>query len=217
MGAGASLEDVAKDLSLSIKTIKGVKDTDSASYAETAFSYNKDEISQAVENDNGFVFVRVDNIVEAHQQDIATATPKIKIFWEESEKSAIAQEVIQDVMNDIENGDKIDDVANRYKLKLTTTEALTRSQSFADLSQSQMIELFNDKLNVAKQFTFGNKTVIAMAVKDAKAKEMSDEDMDIINRRISIDINQEASTQLINSYGNNYDVRVKYRQLGLAD
>ena len=41
--------------------------------------------------------------------------------------------------------------------------------------------------------------------------------MDIINRRISIDINQEASTQLINSYGNNYDVRVKYRQLGLAD
>ena len=80
-----------------------------------------------------------------------------------------------------------------------------------------MVELFNDKLNVAKQFTVGNKTVIAMAVKDAKAKEMSEEDMDIINRRMLIDINQEASTQLINSYGNNYDVRVKYRQLGLAD
>ena len=217
LGAGASLEDVAKDLSLTIKTINGVKDTDSSPYVESAFSYNKDEISQAVENDNGFAFIRVDNVVEAHQQDIATATPKIKMFWEESEKSAIAQEVIHDVMNDIENGDKIADVASRYKLKLETTEALTRSQSFADLSQNQMVELFNDKLNVAKQFTVGNKTIIAMAVKDAKAKEMSEEDMDIINRRMLIDINQEASTQLINSYGNNYDVRVKYRQLGLAD
>ena len=119
-------------------------------------------------------------------------------------------------MNDLENGDKINEVAGRYHLKVDTTEALTRSQSFAGLKQSQMVELFNDD-STGKQFTVDGKTVIAVTDRDAAPREMTEQDMDIINRRLNLDISQQAASQLINSYGDKYDVRVKYRQLGLED
>ena len=191
-------------------------DTAQSPYTEVAFSYNQGEISQAEETDNGFVFVRVDNVVDSHPQDIAAATPKIKQLWEENERSAIAQEIINDVTNDLEGGDKIDEVAGRYHLKLNTTDALTRSQTFAGLRQAQMVELFNDNSN-GKQFTVGGKTIIAVANRSVAPREMTEQDMDIINRRLNLDISQQAASQLINSYGDKYDVRVKYRQLGLED
>lgn len=216
LGAGSSLEEVAKELGVTLKTIKGLTDTSDSPYTEVAFSYNQDEISQAEENDNGFIFVRIDNIVDSHPQDIAAATPKIKQLWEESERSAIAQEIVNDVMNDLENGDKINEVAGRYHLKVDTTEALTRSQSFAGLKQSQMVELFNDD-STGKQFTVDGKTVIAVTDRDAAPREMTEQDMDVINRRLNLDISQQAASQLINSYGDKYDVRIKYRQLGLED
>ena len=216
IGSGSSLEDVAKELGVALKTVKGLTDTAQSPYTEVAFSYNQGEISQAEETDNGFVFVRVDNVVDSHPQDIAAATPKIKQLWEENERSAIAQEIINDVTNDLEGGDKIDEVAGRYHLKLNTTDALTRSQTFAGLRQAQMVELFNDNSN-GKQFTVGGKTIIAVADRSVAPREMTEQDMDIINRRLNLDISQQAASQLINSYGDKYDVRVKYRQLGLED
>ena len=120
-------------------------------------------------------------------------------------------------MNDLESGDKIDEVAGRYHLKVNTTDALTRSQSFAGLRQNQMIELFNDEANTGKQITIDGKTIITVADRNASPRELTEQDMDIINRRLNLDISQEAASQLINSYGDKYDIRVKYRQLGLED
>lgn len=218
IGSGSSLEDISKELGVPLKTIKGLSGEDTESpYTETAYSYNLGEISQATESDHGFVFVRIDNVVDSHQLDLAASTPKIKKLWEENEKSAIAQEIINDVMTDLENGDKLDEIARRYHLRVNTTPALTRSQNFADLKQSQMIELFNDKSNTGKQFSVSDKTIIAVVDSDASPRELSEQDMDIINRRLSLDLRQEAASNLINSYGNKYDVRVKYRQLGLED
>lgn len=217
IGAGSSLEDIAAAQKLKISTVKGLTDTTVSPYMETAFLYNQGEISQAVETDNGFAFVRVDNIIDAHPQDIKKAAPQIEKLWAESEKSAIAQEIINDITADIENGDAIDEVAGRYKLKLHTTDALTRSQSFAGLQQSQMADLFNDELNTAKQFALNGKTIVAVAAKDAAPRAMSEDDMEIINRRLGLDINQQAAARLVDSYGKKYNVRVKYRQLGLAD
>lgn len=217
IGSGASLEDIASAGGYKTLAVKGLTDTTASPYMEPAFLYNKGEVSQAVETDNGFAFVRVDNIVDSHPQDIKKAQPQIEKLWAESEKSAIAQEIINDIMTDVENGDKIDEVASRYNLKLRTTDALTRSQSFAGLPQNQMIELFNDELGTAKQFALNGKTIIAVADRNAEPRTMSDEDMDIINRRLALDINQQAAARLVDSYGKKCSVRVKYRQLGLAD
>lgn len=217
IGSGATLEEIANENGLKLKTVNNLTDTAVSPYIETAFSYNVGEISQATETDNGFAFIRIDSIVESHPQTPETAMPQIKQLWAENEKSAILNEIINDVMHDLENGDSINEVASRYKLKLNTTDALTRSQSFAGLNQTQMSEIFNEALNSAKQFNLNGKTIIAVAADNASPRSLSDEDKNIINRRLSLDTAQQASSQLINSYGNKYDVRVKYRQLGLED
>ena len=215
IGQGTTLEDVAQQKGLKLKTVKNLTDQDNSPYTEPAFSYNLGEISQATETDNGFVFVRVDKVVESRVQTVEEALPQIKKIWSDNEKTAIVNEVIGDIMHDLESGDSINEIAVRYKLKVASADELTRSQSFAGLTQSQMEELFNDDLNTAKQFTVGNKTVVAVAVREASPRHLTEEDMAVLNRRLGVDITGQAVAQMINSYGDKYDVRVKYRQLGL--
>jgi len=217
IGAGATLEDLSKETGKKLKTIMNLTDENSSPYAEAAFSYNAGEISQAEETDKGFVFVRVDAVNEAHALDIKDAAPQIEKLWAESEKTAIAQEIINDVMNDIDNGDSIEEVAARYKLNIKTTDPLTRAQSFAGLNQSQMVDLFNEKLNTAKQVALNGKTVIAVAAGDASGRKLTEQDLDVLSRRMNIDVMRQSVEQLIDSYGKKYDIRVKYRQLGLSD
>ena len=231
IGAGSSLEEIAEDMGVKTYRVKGMKENGEAaslpgSYAsvltgsdfiDAVFSYNKGEISQAVETDEGFVFVKVDNITDSHPQSIETALPKIKKMWRENEKSAITQELINDVMHDLESGDDISEAAGRYNLKVVTTEPLTRSQSFAGLSQPQMLELFNDAARTPKQIDRETQHIIAVAGKDAEPRKLSAEETDIIAGRLNLDLTQEAAAALIDSYGKDYDIRVKYRLLGLAD
>ena len=212
IGAGSSLEEIAEDMGVKTYRVKGMKENGEAaslpgSYASVltgsniinaVFSYNKGEISQAVETDEGFVFVKVDNITDSHPQSIETALKKKKKMWRES-------------------GDDISEAAGRYNLKVVTTEPLTRSQSFAGLSQPQMLELFNDAARTPKQIDRETQHIIAVAGKDAEPRKLSAEETDIIAGRLNLDLTQEAAAALIDSYGKDYDIRVKYRLLGLAD
>lgn len=231
IGAGSSLDTIADDMGVKTYRVKGLKENgeaaalpgahasliSNADFIDAVFSYNKDEISQAVETDNGFVFVKVDAIVDSHPQDIQTALPKIKKMWAESEKAAITQEIINDVMQDMENGDSITETAKRYNLKVSTTEPLTRSQNFEGLSQAQMLDLFNDAAKAPKLIEKGNLHIVAVVDHDSAARELSPEEIDIIGSRLNLDLTQEAAAALIDSYGKDYDIRVKYRLLGLAD
>ncbi|MBR1648637.1 MAG: SurA N-terminal domain-containing protein [Alphaproteobacteria bacterium] len=217
IGGGQTLEDVAAKRKLQIKKITNLRDTINSPYTETAFLYNLDEVSQAVETDNGFIFVRVDKITDAHPLEVEEAAPQIKKMWEENERSAIAQEMVNDIVSDLENGDTIDEAAKRRGLTAEMTEPLTRAQSFAELKPGQIRELFNEEEGTPKQFNIANRSVIAIVSGQPQIKDLTAEEMDMLKRRLQMDIDQEAMTQLLNSYGKDYDVRVKYRQLGLED
>lgn len=217
IGSGVSLEDLAKEVGKPLKSVANLTDETVSPYVDTAFSYNAGEISQAEETDNGFAFVRVDSINDAHVLDLKDAMPQIEKLWMENEKTAIAQEIVGDVMADIENGDSIDEIAARYHLNIRTTQPLTRSQSFAGLNQMQMVDLFNEKLNTAKQLDLKGRTVIAVAINDADSQKLSEQDLDVLNRSLNLDVMRQSVEQLIDSYGKKYDIRVKYRQLGLSD
>ncbi len=231
IGAGSSLDAIAKEMGVDVQHIKGLSEYGDAAdvaqnfaslaqntdFIDTVFSYNQNEISQALETNEGFVFAKVTKISDSHPQDLATALPKIKQMWSENEKAAITQEIINDVMHDLENGDNIDDVASRYNLKITTTSPLTRSQNFANLSQTQMLDIFNEPNGTPKQIDIEQQHIIAVADGDYKPKKLSDNDMNIIEQRLKLDLAQEAAAALVDSYGKNYDIRIKYRLLGLAD
>ena len=232
IGGGATLEDIAGEMGVRILNVKGLGEDGkyakapaahaevlkSTEFVDTAFSYNVGEISQVTETDDGFVIVRVDQIADAHPIPMEKVKGEIEKMWEVNERSAIAQEIINDVMHDLENGDKIDEVGQRFGLTVKNTKPLLRSGSFEGLSQDLMIELFQEGLGKPKLISLGEEKIIAVADKVTDAGEKpSEAGIDGVKRRARIDLSQDAAASLVNSFGEDYDVRVKYRLIGLAD
>lgn len=232
IGSGKTLAEIAESLKTPIHKAKGLGENGnyqqaparfaglvkSQDFVDNAFSYNIGEVSQVFETDEGFAVMVVDKIQEARQQSLNEVKPEIVKMWENNEKAAIAQEIVNDVTNDLENGDSIDEIAGRFKLPLKTTKPLTRSESFAGLSPLQMQELFKEGLDNPKVIKLGEEQIIAVNTKviNSKAKPSRG---DLISTRYqaSVALSQDMAQQLINDYGTNYRIKVKYKNVGLAD
>ena len=232
IGAGKNFADIAKENNATIYSVKGIDDQGKAKsiskgqekllkstdFVDAVFSYNVDEISQVIEEEDGFVIVNVDKIVDAHPMDINDVKPEIEKMWAENERSAIAQEIVNDVTHDLENGDSINEVAARFKLKLNTTKPLKRNENFANLNGIQMKEMFQEPLHNAKVYNLDNITIIAVADKVVDAhKKLSKDEANALLMKASAEISQEAANKLVDAYGANYDVKVDYKEAGLGD
>jgi len=231
IGAGATLEDIAKEMNVKIYDVTGLREdgksrtvpdayaalTKSSEFIDTAFSYNTDEVSQVVESDNGFLVLNVNKIVEAHPKDISEVRGDIEALWEVNERNAIAQEIVNDVMHDLETGDTIESIASRNKLTLHQTNALTRSQNFEKISQDVMLELFQEKTGAPKLINTDGTQIIAVGSDAVRQEKVSAAEKEAVAKRVKMDLTSDFANQLIEDFASDYDVRVKYRLLGLAD
>lgn len=232
IGSGKSMEEIAKENKVRIYKAQGIKDDGTAKvmpkefakllkstdFIDSVFSYNVNEISQVIEEDDGFVIVRVDAIKDAHPKTVESVRSEIEAMWAANERSAIAQEIVNDVTHDLENGDKIDEVAGRFKLSLKTTKPLKRNENFANLNGIQMKELFQEPLDSPKLYHLDNVQIIAVNSKviDSAAK-MSKEELNALRMKVASEITQDAANQLVNAYGSNYKVKVDYKEAGIED
>lgn len=232
IGAGKSMEEIAKENKVRIYKAQGINDDGTArvmpkefakllkstDFVDSVFSYNVNEISQVIEEDDGFVLVRVDAIKDAHPKTVESVRSEIEKMWAANERSAIAQEIVNDVTHDLENGDKIDEVAGRFKLALKTTKPLKRNENFANLNGIQMKELFQEPLDSPKLYNLDNIQIIAVNSKviDSAAK-MSKEELNALRMKVASEITQDAANQLVNAYGSNYKVKVDYKEAGIED
>lgn len=232
IGSGKALEDIASENGTTIYKVKGLNDEGKAraipekfkkllasdDFIDTAFSYNVDEISQVIEEDDGFVVVRVDNIVDAHVKDIEDVKSEIVKMWEANEKEAIAQEIVNDVNHDLENGDKIEEVAKRFNLNLQSTKPLKRSETFAGLSPMQVKELFYEDVNVPHIVNIedGQLIVVNSGIINSKQKIGKDE-LDVLKAKVKADMTQDAANQMVNAFGTDHKIKVDYKNAGLED
>jgi hypothetical protein len=190
----------------------------SSDFIENAFSYNQNEISQTVETEDGFVLLSVNNIQDAHIKDLDIVKPEIIKIWTENEKSAIAQEIVNDVVADLDNGENLADIANRFNIKLKTTSPLKRGESFAGINTIQTTEAYQTPLNEYKLLTNAGSTIIVTPTKVINTtKAVSKKQKDDINLRMQKETEQNLASELIDAYAKDMDVRVKYRLLGLED
>lgn len=227
IGGGETLENLAKDLKASVKHIKnlsedgmadGAKSPYSIELVDQAFSYNVGEVSQVVETDTGLAIVRVDNVVDAHLLDLDEVKPMIEKMWADNERDIIAQELSNDMMNDLEEGDTIDDAAKRFGLKVMTSAPIKRSESFDELSSSAINSLFQLGESTPKMIEIGSSKIIAVTVKIIKDNhKLTAAEADELKARTQQALSAEAANALIDNYAKGYDVRVKYKLLGLAD
>lgn len=232
IGAGATLESIAEEYNARINKVIGLNEEGksksapashnkliaSTDFIDAAFSYNSGEISQVLEGDNGFTIVRVDSITDAHPKELSEVKGEIQKMWAANEKNAIAQEIINDVTHDLENGDEIGDVGRRFELPVKTTKAIKHTENFAGLSRIQIEELFQEKLGTPKLISNDEVNLIVVPTKVIKASDnLSKEELEVLRSKAQADMSQAAANELIDAYGSNYKVRVKYKYLGLAD
>ena len=220
IGMGETLEQIAKDLDLKLVTRKALTEegVSDVVLVETAFSYNVGEISQVVETSDGFMVVRVDNIIDPKLQPIEAARGEIERLWAESERMSMAQDIINDVVHDLENGDKIDEVAGRFNLNLSVTQPLKRSETFGNLPKNTMLELFRNELGTPKVISKDGTTMIVVATRVIQANEaLSEAELDGIKAAIKADLTNDYVTTIVDSFAKDYDVRIKYRLLGMEN
>lgn len=230
IGAGEEFSDIAKMLNTKVYSVKNLHEDGTANTADAltkkiivqpdfidmAFSYNAGEISQVIELDDGFALLKVEAVYDSHPKDVAEVRPEIIKMWEANERTAIAQEIINDVQHDLEEGDAIDNVAKRFNLRLNTTAPLLRNQSFAGLSETDMKDLFLEPAGEARTFKVNESDIIALTDKIINAST-SDENNETVLRQMKLELAQEYAHHLLSDFSSDYDVRVKYKLLGLAD
>lgn len=231
IGSGANLQMIADEFKTPILTVKGLKEDgsynsvsnkkyaeliSSGDFLEIAFSYNEKEVSQTIETEDGFVLAEVNHIEDAHIRDLDAVKPEIIKIWRENEKSAIAQEIINDVVADLDNGDSLADIASRFNLKLQTTQPLKRGETFAKLNSMQLSEAYQTPLNQYRLLSSGGITTIVTPVKVINHNQPTGkQQQETINANMQSEMEQDLAAELIDDYAKDMDVRVKYRLLGL--
>ena len=230
IGAGEDFASIAQSLKAQIHTAKNMEENgtallsnpqmsnivSAADFIDTAFSYNEGEISQVIELDDGIVLLKVDSIYDSHPKPLETVKPEIIKMWQENERIAIAQEITNDVIHDLESGDNIDEIAHRFNLNLKTTAPLLRQQMFSTLSEVEMNELFLESVGTPKVFDNKDSRTIVVVDKIINT-DSTHQNNDTIMRQTKLDISKEYADRLLSDFSSDYDVRVKYRLLGLAD
>ena len=232
IGAGSSLADIAKSENILLHRVFGLTDEGRAKsipqglsalikskdFIDTAFSYTTGEVSQVIETDEGFFVLSIDKITEAHAKDISLVRGEIEKMWLENEKNAMIQELVNDVTADIENGEAFADIARRFNLNLQTTQSIKRSDNFEKLSPTDMLDLFQENIGSPRVINLEQGPMIVVPTKLVdRGNKPSPEETSTIRMKLQSTMMKEFAELLIKGYGNDYDVRVKYRQLGLAD
>lgn len=233
IGAGDTLESIAKDYNVRINKVvslkedgsykslsnKRYKDTvSSGDFVETAFSYNVGETSQVIETENGFILASVTDIEDAHIKHLDDVKPEIVKIWTENEKSAIAQEIINDVVADLDNGESLNNIASRFKLAIKTTQPLKRGKEFAKLNSAQLTEAYQTPLGEYRLLSSAGTTTIVTPVNIINSSaDISQKQLDSINAKMQKALESDLSNELVNDYSKDMDVRVKYRLMGFDD
>ena len=233
IGGGEDLESIAASQNVKINKVSSLKEDGSykslsnnkykdivvsGDFIETVFSYNVGEISQVIETENGFILAGITNIYDAHTKPLDEVRAEIEKIWIENEKSAIAQEIINDVVADLDNGESLKDIASRFKLNLVTTKPLKRGEDFAKLNSAQLTEAYQTPIGEYRLLSSAGTTNIITPVKIINSANNSNKkQLDEINSKMQKALEQDLSNELINSYSKKMDVRVKYRLMGLDE
>lgn len=229
LAAGASLESVAEKEGVDLLKVQGLaedgtllkapetlgKTAQNRDVIETAFSYNVDEVSQVLETDDGIAVLRVTKIDEPHQKELDAVKDEIVALWSENERTAIAQEKLNDVMHDLDNGDAIADVAKRYGLALYKSQPITRNETFANISYTDIREMFAEPLLTPRQIQLGDVYIVAVANHDYKnSADLSESEKVLVKQKAYFSLLNDFTEAMLSAYAKDYDIKIEYKLLG---
>ncbi|MBR2299682.1 MAG: SurA N-terminal domain-containing protein [Alphaproteobacteria bacterium] len=232
LGAGKTLEEIAPMFHAEVLKVEALADdgtvkqmpeklaslVKSADFIDAAFSYAVSETSQTIEADEGLAVLRVDALSETHQKPIEEVTSEIKALWENNEKTAIAQETINDIMHDVENGDDLTKSARRYGLHVYKSQPITRNETFANLDYNAIRELFIEDLHTPYQTMAGDDYLIAVAEQDFEnSVPLSENEKALVKFKTEQSLAADLQKAMLDSYAKDYKIKIKYQLMGIEE
>lgn len=232
LAAGETLENVAQQTGASVAAFKGIGEDGSVIFAtpqlkwlvensdflDAVFSYTLNETSGVVQTDEGFAVVRIEEIVPTHPKDIAEVQSEIQNLWAQNEKTAIAQELINDMTHDLENGDDLSQTARRYNLEVYKSQPITRNETFAGIGFADIRKMFGQPIKTIQQVQQGDQYIIAVAENEYKnSTPLTQQEENIIRFTATQSLLHDFSEAMLNSYAEDYKIRIKYKLMGIED
>ena len=197
-----------------------IKDiVNSLDFNELVFSYGLNEFSSAEEFDNGIVVFKVTKIVDEHMPNIGDIRNEIIELWQIQEKNALAKEIAENILLEIEEGSDMATVANARNLETYRSEPISRNDSFANLYHDEIVELFLLDNNQAKLIEKnGNSFVIAQGVETIVFDENLDEEaLKAVEERAKISMFNDMSNSALKAFGEKLNIVIDYAKAGFGE
>lgn len=160
LGGGGTLNDAADALGVPLRTVAGldsegrdpndkpIAKLPGAPFVKTAFETGEGEESLVVETvDNGFFVVRVESIVKPALRPLDAIRAEVVDDWKSDQRWTAARERAKKVVENLNKGGKIAEVARKNKWKLQQSRPFTRNgrDAPADMPPSLVADLFAAK------------------------------------------------------------------------
>jgi len=163
LAGGGDLDKVAADLGLKIVKISDIDQTGHAvaggvivlpspasDILASAFATDQGQIGGVTDTtDGGFYVVRVDKVTPAALRPLSSVRDAVRAAWQQEQRIQRADKIAKEILDAVNGGATLKDVAAKRNLKLTTTPQLGRSGEDGGLPAPLVGKLFELKVHQA--------------------------------------------------------------------
>lgn len=188
-------------------------------FNEIVFSYGVDEISSAEEFDEGVALVKVSKITDAHLPEMEAIKDKIVDLWTVQEKNALAKEMAENIISDTEDGSSLADAAKARGLEVFRSSPLSRNETFAGLTKSEINELFIAEEGKAQLFERGgNAYILAAPFETVNYKdELTEDKLKDVQERAKELMAADMNKAALDNYAADYKIKINYDLAGFSE
>ncbi|CCQ73955.1 SurA N-terminal domain-containing protein [Magnetospira sp. QH-2] len=233
LGGGATLEEAARDLSISIATVAAVdaqgRDTEGGSveglaadpdFLRVAFATEPGQESALTEfGSDGYFIVRIDSVTPPTLRPLDSVRNDVIKAWTAERKSTAALDRAKSLAKQMESGLSLDDAAKAVDTTPITTPALTRDGTGAALPRPLVDALFNAEKGavVTAQGPAGAYVarLTEIIVPNAKADSEKGK-VAALTTAVTQEMSSDLMVQYLNALRSQYGVTVNQRALDEA-
>jgi peptidyl-prolyl cis-trans isomerase D len=172
---GASFDQIAQKFGLKTQKIAAIdaqgrgpdgKPIDlpqpSDAVLQQAFTAGQGETSPLSElGEDGYFLVHVDKVTPAEVRPLDDAKKDVIAAWQAEQQKAALEKLAASMVDDVNGGKSLKDVANAHKLTMTTSQPLARTSDAPTAPPSLIAALFGAKPNAAVSAAAGDNVVVA--------------------------------------------------------
>lgn len=225
IGGGASLADAAQELGLQLHKVsaidregRGRKDTPvpglpATPFLQTAFETDVDQDSLLVEtSDSAFFILHVDSVTAPALKPLDAVREEVIDDWKSEQRWKTARETAQKIVDRLNNGAKISDVAAESNLEIKNSKGITRAGEGApaNMPSSLVADIFAAKSvgRAALADGIGGVDVAQLTAITMAAPADDKEAVDQLKQSLDFGITNDISAQLIDALRERYGVNI---------